>query len=104
MARAICIDVDDGVCRARLGASWGTVAKVTFINFSADGIIIDRAKGAGNRADFAADAFSITDNFRARLCIHCNRRYRAYLHTPGVSALGTGIGHEPPFIVEIEKL
>src|SRR3989304_3588486 len=98
------IDIGNGLGRAGLGTFRITTAEITLVNHLDIVVIIHGAERAGYRAYLATDTNVRQHLFGAGGMVNYYRFDRTGMQTPGLGALGTGIGDETPFFMESEYL
>src|SRR5574343_536997 len=98
------IDVGAGAGRAGRGAGRVTAAQVALLDLAGFLDVVHRAEGAADGADLAAHAGGLADHLGAGGLVDRDGLDRAGVQAPGLVALGAGVGHLAPGLVEIEDL
>ena len=94
--------VCDRARRAGIGAGRVALTEVALDDLAGRGVVVDRAERAGDGANLATDAEVLVHDFDACGEVGRDRVHRAGLLAPGLRALGAGIRHHAPFLVEVE--
>jgi hypothetical protein len=97
------INESNRTCRASSCAGWVTTAQVALLDFAGFFHIVDRAEWAGDSANFATYASTFVNDFRTRGFVNGDGFYGACVQTPSLIALGAGVRHFFPGVVEVKN-